>query len=72
MWDFIFFPLGFPRKPEKDDHGDEEDRVVEDIEEQFGKSTNKERKPRAIAGVRTPMQSSWLQSCKPKGYQKIA
>ncbi|XP_022805845.1 uncharacterized protein LOC111342985 [Stylophora pistillata] len=28
---------GFPRKPEKDDHGDEEDGVVEDIEEQFDK-----------------------------------
>ncbi|PFX15861.1 Laccase-16 [Stylophora pistillata] len=29
--------VGFPRKPEKDDHGDEEDGVVEDIEEQFDK-----------------------------------
>ena len=51
------FPLDFPRKPEKDDHG-EEDGVLEDIEEPFCKSTNKERKPRAIAGAHTPMGSS--------------
>ena len=33
------FPLDFPREPEKDDYGDEEDGVIEDIEEPFGKST---------------------------------
>lgn len=34
-----FFPLDFPREPEKDDCKDEEDGGVENIEELFGKST---------------------------------
>lgn len=34
-----FFPLDFPREPEKDDYGDEEDGRVENIEELFSKST---------------------------------
>ena len=37
----FFFRSDFPRESEKDKYEDEEDGVVKDIEEPFGKSTSK-------------------------------
>ena len=45
------FRSDFPREFGKDDYEDEEDGVVKDIEEPFGKSTSKYRKPEATAGA---------------------
>lgn len=45
------FRSDFPRESGKDDYEDEEDGVVKDIEEPFGKSTSKQRKPEATVGA---------------------
>ena len=50
-----FFRSDFPRESEKHDYEDEEDGVIKDIEEPFGKSTSKERKPGATAGAQRLM-----------------
>ena len=49
------FRSDFPRESGKDDYEDEEDGVVKDIEEPFGKSTSKQRKAEATAGARRLM-----------------